>query len=274
MTVPSDTTYLVKRDLFEAVRLCSQHLLWQLHTKYLLNHVIPIQDGMAIADIGAGTGIWATEVAPHLPPSARVTAFDVADTHFPAQEYWPPNVTFDLLNIFQDILSSLIGQFDVVHIRLWAFIIRGNDPSLLIQNAAKMLKPGGYLQWEDARMLNRVVRGNAATEVSHMLSCLTSATRIDFRWLEELDKSVKRAEPNLEVVECQQKPWSAELVPLCFQTWISSFENNAALFDQMKQAVSSVPSSKEWLDAIERLQKDKSGQLHWQPVTLLARKSG
>ncbi|KAJ5738864.1 hypothetical protein N7493_002019 [Penicillium malachiteum] len=161
MAVPSDATYLVERDLFEAVRLGSQHLLWQLHTKYLLNPVIPIQDGMAIADIAAGTGIWATEVAPHLPPSARVTAFD---------------------------------------------------------NAQQVPQPGGYLQWEDARMLDRVVRGDAAIEVSHMLSRLTSATSIDFRWLEELDQSVKRAEPNLEVVECQHRPWSAELVPLCFQT--------------------------------------------------------
>ncbi|KAJ6032171.1 hypothetical protein N7540_002903 [Penicillium herquei] len=251
--------------------------------------------------------IWATEIAPHdLPPSARVTAFDVADTHFPAQEYWPPNVTFDLLNLFQDIPTSLVGQFDVVHIRLWAFIIRDNDPSLLIQNAAKMLKPGGHLQWEDARMLDRVVRGDAAIEVSQMLSRLTSATRVDFRyvayqydiigksyppsrnccsktyrcpgntfrWLEELDQCVERANANLEVIECQKKPWSAELVPLCFQTWISSFENNAALFDEVKQTMPSVPSSKEWMSALRALQQDRSGQLYWQPVTLLATKSG
>lgn len=82
--------------------------------------------------------IWAIEVASQL-SSSQVTAFDIANTHFPNPEFWPSNAKFDLLDSLHDIPLDLVGQFDVVHLRMWAFVVRGDDPSPLIQNAAKML---------------------------------------------------------------------------------------------------------------------------------------
>lgn len=83
--------------------------------------------------------IWAVELAAQLSPSARVVAYDITDAHFPTPEYWASNVEFDHLDSLSVVPESLIGQFDVVHLRMWAFIIRDNDPSPLIQNVAKML---------------------------------------------------------------------------------------------------------------------------------------
>lgn len=71
------STYLLKRSRAEATRyleqisartstwnntnshdsrLGSQHMLWKLHMNHVIHPDIPIKDGMAIADIGAGTG--------------------------------------------------------------------------------------------------------------------------------------------------------------------------------------------------------------------------
>ena len=76
-------------------------------------------------------------------PSTRIAAYDISDGHFPLPEYRPSNVTFDSLDFLGEIPSSMVGQFDVVHLRTWAFIIRDNDPSRLIQNASKLLS--GFL---------------------------------------------------------------------------------------------------------------------------------
>lgn len=83
--------------------------------------------------------IWAVELAGHLSPSARIMAYDITDTHFPTPEYWAANIKFDRLDSLGEIPECLVGHFDVVHLRMWAFIIRDNDPGPLIRNAAKML---------------------------------------------------------------------------------------------------------------------------------------
>ncbi|KAJ5736649.1 uncharacterized protein N7483_001774 [Penicillium malachiteum] len=239
---------------------------------YLLHPSIPIKDDMAIADIGAGTGLWAIEVAVQL-PSAQIIAYDISDTHFPLPEYRAPNVTFNHLDFLGDIPSSLVGQFDVVHLRTWAFIIRDNDPSYLIQNASKLLKPDGYIQWEDARFDNAVVKGDAALQLRRMMRQMSDATNLNFQWVDQLDQHINR-EAYLEVVECQYKPWSSQLIPLCMNTFFVALENTAALLDRLKLVQPPVPSSDDWIKALENVQKESRNgeQLYWLPVTLLARK--
>ncbi|RAH67562.1 class I SAM-dependent methyltransferase [Aspergillus aculeatinus CBS 121060] len=291
MMTPSPTTYLLRRDRSEAVRLDAQHLLWQLHTKYLLHPEIPRKDGMIIADIGAGTGIWALELAPNLPPDARLVAYDIADTHFPAKEYWPANVRFELLDsLSPTIPEALIGQFDVVHLRMWAFIIRDNDPSALIRHASRLLKPGGYLQWEDARFGSIVQRGLPAQRFRELMNRQTVVTGHDFRWLDNLAHHIQttvlddKAE-TLKVVECrQQTPWATpQLIPLATDTFMLALENSSAVLDKLRAVAPSVPTQEEWLAGLAALHEDvmrkqprdeeeERGEFHWLPVCLLGRK--
>ncbi|PYI33849.1 S-adenosyl-L-methionine-dependent methyltransferase [Aspergillus indologenus CBS 114.80] len=291
MTTPSPTTYFLRRDRSEAVRLDAQHLLWQLHTKYLLHPEIPRKDGMAIADIGAGTGIWALELAPNLPTDARIVAYDIADTHFPAEEYWPANVRFELLDsLSPTIPEALIGQFDVVHLRMWAFIIRDNDPSALIRHAARLLKPGGYIQWEDARFGSIVQRGLPAQRFRELMNRQTVVTGHDFRWLDNLAHHIQTTalddkDERLEVVECrQQTPWATpQLIPLATDTFMLALENSSAVLDKLRAVAPSVPSQEEWLAGLAALHEDvmrkqsrdgeeERGEFHWLPVSLLGRK--
>ncbi|PYH88793.1 hypothetical protein BO71DRAFT_488489 [Aspergillus ellipticus CBS 707.79] len=265
MTTPTQpASYLLSRDRIEAVRLESQHLLWKLNTGYTLHPDIPIKDDMSIADIGAGTSIWALELASQLPPPHR-------------PKYWPANVSFDLLDSLSEVPPSLVGQLDVVHLRMWAFIIRNNDPGPLIRNAAKLLKPGGYLQWEDARFGSTVVRGDAAAHVRQMMDLMSAPTYICFNWLESLDKHVQQADAGMEVLDCKYAPWPSHLVPLCMDTFTLALENSRAALDPLKTISSSVPSQEEWMAGLaalyEDIRKHEGDQLYWLPVALVGRKA-
>ena len=43
----------------------------------------------------------------------------------------------------------MIGAFDVVHVRLLILVVQKTDPANILRNLLRMLKPGGYLQWDD-----------------------------------------------------------------------------------------------------------------------------
>ncbi|OKL62320.1 hypothetical protein UA08_02511 [Talaromyces atroroseus] len=210
--------------------------------------------------------IWAVELATQLASSARIRAYDVADTHFPRREYWPSNITFDKLDSLSDPPSSLVGKFDVVHLRMWAFVIRDNDPSPLIRHAAKLLKlksesflvfisiePGGYLQWEDARFGSNVAKGDAALHVQQMMDNMGGASKLNFQWLDQLDQHVKNAGVDLDVIDCQYKSWSTQLIPLCTDTFLGAIENSGAILEHLKKVVPSVPSPEEWNNGLETL---------------------
>ncbi|KAJ5287076.1 hypothetical protein N7478_002762 [Penicillium angulare] len=231
---------------------------------------------MKIADLGTGTGIWALQLAPTLPPNSKVVGYDISDAHLPNQEYWPSNVTFGVLDSMNDVPEFLEGQFDVVHIRMWAYIPRENDPSPLIRHAAKLLRPGGYLQWEDARFGSFVTRGDAAREIRNMLDRVHLPSKLDFQWLEELDQHVQSAGVGLEVVDAQYGTWAPHLRPLAISNAMLAMQNLGAALDDLRQKFPSIPSQAEWLNSLEPLDesigKMDGGQLYWPPVTLLARK--
>lgn len=87
---------------------------------------------------------------------------------------------------------------------------------------------------------------------------------------------MKRAEADLDVVECQYKPWSTQLIPLCMDTFLVALENSSTALDRLKQVAPSAPSSDEFMNALETLheeiRKPDGSQLYWIPVTLLAKK--
>ncbi|KAL1845906.1 hypothetical protein Plec18170_009507 [Paecilomyces lecythidis] len=116
---------------------------------YVLSPHVPVVDGMRIAEIGAGTGIWLLDLARTLPTSIRLDGFDISDTQFPNKKYWAENLNFGILDAFSPVPEHLAGAFDVVHLRYWLGIVKGNNYSPLIKHVSTLLKPGGYIQWED-----------------------------------------------------------------------------------------------------------------------------
>ena len=83
--------------------------------------------------------VWLLDFARTAPPSARLDGFDISAEQFPCKELLPSNISFQKLDAFAPVPEHLIGVYDVVHIRLFNTIVRGDDASPLISNMIKML---------------------------------------------------------------------------------------------------------------------------------------
>ncbi|MCJ1382479.1 hypothetical protein MMC17_005592 [Xylographa soralifera] len=121
-------------------RLNLQHYIWKDTTGYLVHPSISLdKQDLKVADVGTGTGIWLLDLARILPYSARLNGYDITLAQCPVKEWLPPNVTFSTLDAFAEIPEHLIGQYDVVHVKLIILVVKDNDPTILLQNLMKML---------------------------------------------------------------------------------------------------------------------------------------
>ncbi|PYI02180.1 S-adenosyl-L-methionine-dependent methyltransferase, partial [Aspergillus sclerotiicarbonarius CBS 121057] len=147
----SSDPYRLGRDVIASTRLNLQHYIWKENIGYLLHPSIQLSgDNISIADVGTGTGIWLLDLYRQY-PNAELHGFDITSEQYPAPGFLPPNVTLSHLNILQDIPAEYVEKYDVVHARLLVQVVlqAGGDPRPVIQNLMKLIKPGGYLQWEE-----------------------------------------------------------------------------------------------------------------------------
>jgi len=112
--------------------------------------------------------------------------------------------------------------YDVVHIRAFSSVIKDDNPGPILRNAFKMLKPGGYLQWDelDGGSFKAVAPGSdpqsstvstAATEelVATSLQSQTVALNLKFSWLQRLGPLFE--EQGFEVVDQKKMDVKKEL---------------------------------------------------------------
>ncbi|MCJ1442628.1 MAG: hypothetical protein MMC23_003125 [Stictis urceolatum] len=189
--------YTLGRDYKASARLHVQHHLWTETFGYLMNPSVPnSSDGLSIAEVGTGTGIWLFEVGRRLAsPPSDLCGIDISGDQFPRAEWLPPNARF----VAADALDpagppeELVGAFDIVHMRLFIAIIKDNDPSDLLNFCNKLLKPGGYLQWDDHDpSVNRVgsYEGSPA-EGMGMVSTMTQ-THKPTEWIPKLPEHYEK----------------------------------------------------------------------------------
>ncbi|KAK6201768.1 hypothetical protein LQW54_009347 [Pestalotiopsis sp. IQ-011] len=101
-----------------------------------------------------------------------------------------------------DVLSAplpqeLIGAFDVVHVRAFASIIVNSNITPLLTAALSLLKPGGWLQWEETKADRFLVQSpspeitsTACDTFSHILKASGEARGLDAGFIEHLDKGL------------------------------------------------------------------------------------
>lgn len=151
-TTTSEDKYLLDRDALASARLRLQHFaIIQLQHWYLPPDVetyLQSLDRPRVLDLATGNGIWATELADRY-PQMNVTGLDISDSQFPSAAETPENVSFAVHDAFNAVPEHYIGAFDSVHLRLTVGWIYNHNAEELLRNALKMLKPGGYLQWEE-----------------------------------------------------------------------------------------------------------------------------
>lgn len=142
--------YVFTRDFLDNNRINLMHTLWAKIFGYVVHPNIPTnRPDLRVADVGTGTGIWLFDVRDLIAPSARLEGFDISFDAAPPTETLPSNVTFRHWDVKEDLPEDLVGVFDVVHVRFFAFVLLGDQVPLVVQRLFKMLKPGGYLQWGD-----------------------------------------------------------------------------------------------------------------------------
>jgi hypothetical protein len=154
--------------------LLLQHYLWREATGYLIHPEI-LRDltkrsegisTLSIADLGTGTGYvrppkptnfntrdnntnlesnrsWVFDVlkAPETKNlNITVHGFDISDDQFAPEFLWPENCKFSTSDALAEPPSQLHGQYDIVHIRLFACVrTLGDDPSAVMSHAMKLL---------------------------------------------------------------------------------------------------------------------------------------
>ncbi|KAL1918631.1 uncharacterized protein VTP21DRAFT_2653 [Calcarisporiella thermophila] len=141
--------YILPNDQGEIDRLIIQHYSF----RYLFadnNFLAPVhgilEEGAMVVDIGCGPGTWCMEMATEY-PNSRFIGID-ASPMFP-QHIMPENCSFMLGNVAQ-ALPFADNTFDVVFQRCMHFgLVKSEWPSV-IQEALRILKPGGYLEIVEA----------------------------------------------------------------------------------------------------------------------------
>lgn len=91
------------------------------------------------------------EIAKNLERSkSELLGLDITTAHFPNAAWLPENVRFRVWDAYSEMPPEYEGAFDMVHLRALYSTVLDNKVDPLLSNCLKMLKPGGYLQWDES----------------------------------------------------------------------------------------------------------------------------
>ncbi|KAF3024374.1 hypothetical protein E8E14_014333 [Neopestalotiopsis sp. 37M] len=130
------------RNFRSSARLHLQHQLCQNTLGFLLepgvHSSVTTSQPFRVADLACGNGVWLLDLERHLSErgiSCRLQGLDINP--------------LDIL--VSPLPEELLGAFDVVHVRAFMSIIIDQDTAPLLSAARSLLKPGGWVQWEEMR---------------------------------------------------------------------------------------------------------------------------
>ncbi|KAL6826657.1 S-adenosyl-L-methionine-dependent methyltransferase [Trichoderma camerunense] len=212
--------YVFARDYAEGLRLETQHLLWNIHNGYTINPKIPITPQTKIADVGTGTGVWLLDVATQVPPTVQLDGFDISDGQFPHKSNIPDNVDFRIMDALSEVPDDLVEKYDVVHIRYLGPIVKRGNVEPIIQHAMRLLKVGGYLQWEEADLTRNklCIKGPEAEAFYAFASLGYDTLDFTFSWVEDLPIRLNRA--GFEVLKFRNDQLPQAMAPLVTRTFV------------------------------------------------------
>jgi hypothetical protein len=138
----------------EEHRLDYQHITWLLLTKTLIpdnikSYLNSLGRPPAVADVGTGTGVWLRDFAPEAHQDSRLDGFDMDGSKFFSTDDLPSNVKLSLWNVFEPVPEGLVGQYDLVHVRLLMVALKAGDWVPVARNLQSLLRPGGYILWDE-----------------------------------------------------------------------------------------------------------------------------
>ncbi|CAG7917985.1 unnamed protein product [Penicillium olsonii] len=270
------------------IRLDAQHLLWKLYRGHDLHPLIPMTDGMKIAELGTGTASWIFGLARQLPPTVELHGFDICDHQFPVKNLWPQNVSLRVLDSLVDPPASMCGQYDVVHLRMWASNLRENIISALVRHIKFLLsmkifayrieigncsllttqEPGGYIQWEEADLVHQRVQGEGAASFEQNINDLFNKANLDYRWVSELPSFLETEK--FKIIESDTGVFEHELVQLCTNTYLLALREILQGIKRILGQDLPLVIAEQELALYRLLLQNTRVVYNWSPVVLLA----
>lgn len=155
--------------------------------------------------------------------------FDLTSSHFPGSPWLPENVNFSVWDLFTGIPAHMQEAFDIVHIRAIASAVRNNDIQPIVHKLLGLLKPGGYLQWDeqDSSTLDgrTVSESNGGESSIKSLVAVQKALHADhgmlWDWLHDLPSTLKKAKCEIMVSDVfnpspeLSRAWADNLLTVC-----------------------------------------------------------
>lgn len=83
--------------------------------------------------------MWLFDVRDSVGPSARLEGFDISFDAAPPAGTLPTNVSLRHWNVNQELPEDLVGQFDIVHVRFFAFVLMNEQVQPVVERLFKML---------------------------------------------------------------------------------------------------------------------------------------
>ncbi|GKU06417.1 pyoverdine dityrosine biosynthesis [Fusarium langsethiae] len=158
-----DDLYLLPRDEQETKRLDEQHrYIVELCDGFILSPIIQTDRLKMVADVGTGSGAWLIDLDARLRAQGESNntafhGFDISDLQFPTlskdQEY---RFKFSVHDVRKPFPKEHLGKYDLVHVRLLVWALPADDVDAVVANLSSLLKPGGYLAWDEAAYLDSV----------------------------------------------------------------------------------------------------------------------
>ncbi|KAJ5735702.1 UMTA methyltransferase family protein-like protein [Penicillium malachiteum] len=250
-------SYPLQRDFQASIRLYFQHWMWRRQLGYLLHPKISVQENFRVADLACGTGltlqqrIWLLDLAKEY-PGVQCDGYDISTDQYPAAGWLPPNVKLDTLDIHKPIPDALRGQYDIVHVGLLVLVIENDDPTPIVENLMALLKPGGYLQWDESDF-GGLVTSSPSKDISHAaleevkqrtLGILLSAKGLKFEWVRDLQHYFQ--EGGFQVIDNKFMPISDDIA----LPW--TLQHLMAFVEFVRRLDDPVGSAAEWWEVYEK----------------------
>ena len=97
--------------------------------------------------------LWLLDLAENLPKTVQLDGYDISDSQYPSQAGLGNNVSLNVLDAFGDVPHHLVGMYDVVHLRFWCCVVKGDDPTHLIRHAMNLLSMPSFSNGIEAQAI-------------------------------------------------------------------------------------------------------------------------
>ncbi|KAI1822659.1 S-adenosyl-L-methionine-dependent methyltransferase [Xylaria intraflava] len=202
---PANFWHRPERNFRTSGRLYIQHYLTQKTIGCLLDprveKSIDASKPLAVADLGCGNGVWLIDLERDLSKkgiSARLDGYDINVNNFPAAAFIPESITLKKLDILSQLPKEILGTYDIVHIRAFQSIIVNQDVTPLLSAVLALLKPGGWIQWEEPTAGKFLIDTPSpdvpkimCETISHILEAGGKARGLNFDFIHHVDRILK-----------------------------------------------------------------------------------